>query len=240
MPWSSISSSASVPERSGATVHAGALITSEIGVSGPAPSATTRVRRSRSVTMPSRSPRSTSTQVAPGSTIRRAASWTPVSGGQDECGGADQLAHRPAAGRGHGRLLACVSAGARPWPSSGPRSARPPGARAPAGSPARESGRRACPRRRAPRSRAARPAAATRRRTSPPRRAGRGAVRPRAARPSRGARHRRSARSPRRFPGSPSPRRRTRSRPSRHTLERLLVERVERRMPRPGTGRCRA
>ena len=73
---------ASVPVLSDATVHAGALITSEIGVSGPAPVATTRVRMSRSVTMPSRSPRSTTAQVTAASTIPCAASWTLMLGGQ--------------------------------------------------------------------------------------------------------------------------------------------------------------
>ena len=84
MPWSSISSSASVPVRSAATVQAGALITSHSGVSGPAPAATTRVRMSRSVTIPRPSPRSTTTQVTPASAIPRAASCTLVSGRADE------------------------------------------------------------------------------------------------------------------------------------------------------------
>jgi hypothetical protein len=67
--------------RSAATVQAGALITSASGVSDPAPAATTLVRMSRSVTMPNRSPRSTTAQVTPASTIPRAASWTLVWGG---------------------------------------------------------------------------------------------------------------------------------------------------------------
>ena len=74
MPWSSISSSASVAVRSADTVQAGAVITSDSGVSGPAPAATTRVRMSRSVTIPRPSPSSTTTQVAPASAMRRAAS----------------------------------------------------------------------------------------------------------------------------------------------------------------------
>ena len=81
-PWSSISSRASVPVRSPATVQAGALITSDSGVSGAEPAATTRSLMSRSVTMPSWSPRSTTAQVTPASTIRRAASWTVVAGSQ--------------------------------------------------------------------------------------------------------------------------------------------------------------
>ncbi len=71
-----------MPVRSAATVQAGALITSDSGVSGLAPAATTRVLMSRSVTMPSRSPRSTTVQVTPASTMRRAASCTVVAGGQ--------------------------------------------------------------------------------------------------------------------------------------------------------------
>ena len=86
IPRSSISSSASVPVRSADTVQAGAVITSDSGVPGPAPAATTRVRMSRSVTIPSRSPRSTTTQVAPASAMRRAASWTLISGGQTSAG----------------------------------------------------------------------------------------------------------------------------------------------------------
>jgi hypothetical protein len=86
MPWSGISISASVPERSAAIVHAGALMTAESGASAPAPSASTRVRMSRSVTIPSRPPSSTTTHVAPASTIRRAASATRASGAHTTAG----------------------------------------------------------------------------------------------------------------------------------------------------------
>ena len=86
IPWSSISSSASVAVRSAATVQAGAVITSDSGVSGPAPAATTRVRMSRSVTIPRPSFSSTTTQVAPASAIWRAASCTLVAGGQTSAG----------------------------------------------------------------------------------------------------------------------------------------------------------
>ena len=86
MPLSSISSSASVLVRSADTVHAGAVITSDSGVFGSAPAATTRVRMSRSVTIPRRSPSSTTTQVAPASAMRRAASRTLVSGGHTSAG----------------------------------------------------------------------------------------------------------------------------------------------------------
>ena len=46
----------------------------DTGVSGGTLAATTRLRKSESVTMPSRSPRSTSRQLVPASTINRAAS----------------------------------------------------------------------------------------------------------------------------------------------------------------------
>ena len=63
IPRSSMSSSTSLPMRSAATVYAGALITCAIGPPRSAPAATTRVRRSRSVMIPSvPSPTSTTTR----------------------------------------------------------------------------------------------------------------------------------------------------------------------------------
>ena len=62
---------------------------------------------SRSVTMPSWSPRSTTAQVTPASTIRRAASWTVVARLADERSGADQLADR-APSRGQHRLVFAI------------------------------------------------------------------------------------------------------------------------------------
>ena len=108
MPWSSISNSASVSERSAATVQAGAVITAESGVSGPAAASATRVRMSRSVTIPSPSPRSTTTQVAPASTICWAARCTGISGSQTSAGARiSSRTGRPAAG-----------CGSRSWPES--------------------------------------------------------------------------------------------------------------------------
>jgi hypothetical protein len=92
-------------------VRAGALITSASGVSAPAPSATTRVRMSWSVTIPSGPPRSTSTQVAPSRTIRAAASRTGVPGSQTIGGARISSAT--------GRPAACWGG-----PGSGPASSR--------------------------------------------------------------------------------------------------------------------
>ena len=79
-PRSSMSSSASAPVTSSAMVVAGAVITCDTGVSAGTPAATTRSRRSRSVTMPNPSPRSTSTDDELASTMRRAASCTVAAG----------------------------------------------------------------------------------------------------------------------------------------------------------------
>ena len=82
MPWSSIARNASSESRSAPIVTTGDVMTRASGVSGPAPAATTRVRRSRSVTMPISSPRSTSTHAAPSRAMSRAASRTPSVGAQ--------------------------------------------------------------------------------------------------------------------------------------------------------------
>ncbi len=213
MPWSSISSSASVPGRSAATVHAGALITSDSGVSGPAPAATTRVRMSRSVTMPSVSPRSTTTHVTPRLDHPPRRVLHPGLGRADERPGADQLADRPVAAGGGVAVLPGEQAhalGHRAGEEA--RRRRPlehrPDRRAPG------SGRRGCPRPRARRSRAAPPRAARQSRTSRPRRAGRAAGRRSGARPTRGAPRRRTRRWPRRSRDRVACRRGTRSRRS--------------------------
>ena len=61
-------------------------MTSETGRSRSVPAATTRERRSRSVMIPSVSPASTTTHVAPRSDITRAASRIEVSGEQSTSG----------------------------------------------------------------------------------------------------------------------------------------------------------
>ena len=67
----------SAPVRSGVTVNAGELITSVTGASLPISPATTRSRRSRSVTMPSfLSDSRTSAALASASAMLRAASRT--------------------------------------------------------------------------------------------------------------------------------------------------------------------
>ena len=105
-----MSSSTSPPRRSAGTVYAGALIAAETGAPVSTPAATTRERRSRSVMIPSvPSPRSTTTEVAPASAIRRAASRIDVSGEQITSGGAHQLGHRPQ--RRVGRRLGRRAAG---------------------------------------------------------------------------------------------------------------------------------
>ena len=86
-PWSSMSSSTSDASRFGVTVSAGEVITSRIGVPRSSPAATTRVRRSASVTIPT--PPSSSgmtTAGLPSTAARRAASCTGVSGGQISAG----------------------------------------------------------------------------------------------------------------------------------------------------------
>ena len=81
MPRSIISSISSSPVCSGRAVITGAVITSPTGVSSGRPAATTRERRSRSVTIPSSpSPRSTRIALTPRSSIRAAASRSDTSG----------------------------------------------------------------------------------------------------------------------------------------------------------------
>jgi hypothetical protein len=70
---SSMSSRTSPASRPAGTVYAGSVMTAETGVSGLRPAATTRERKSRSVTMPSRSAVRTSTALAPSAVIRCAA-----------------------------------------------------------------------------------------------------------------------------------------------------------------------
>ncbi len=80
-PRSSMSSSTSEPSWSAVAVYAGADITSRKGVSPSSPAATTRLRRSRSVTMPSvPSASGTTIAVEPAVVAWRAASRTGVSG----------------------------------------------------------------------------------------------------------------------------------------------------------------
>ena len=112
MPRSSISRSASEPVRSALTVRAGALITSASGVSGPAPSATTRVRMSWSVTIPRSSPSSTTTHVAPAATMRAAASCTGVPGSQTSGGARISSASGRSAALGGGPGSGPASSGA--------------------------------------------------------------------------------------------------------------------------------
>jgi hypothetical protein len=83
MPRSSIVSVASAARCSGGALTTGLDITSAIGTSVERPAASTRARRSWSVTMPTtRWSRCTSTQLAPLATISRAASRTESSGPQ--------------------------------------------------------------------------------------------------------------------------------------------------------------
>ena len=82
IPRSSISISTSLPERSLGIVNAGAVMTADTGASPGRSPATTRERRSLSVTIPTESSRSTMRAVAPASVIRRAASRIGVAGAQ--------------------------------------------------------------------------------------------------------------------------------------------------------------
>ena len=81
-PRSSMSRSTSLPGRSPGTVNAGAVMTSDTGESLDKPPATTRERRSASVTIPSEPPRSTIRAVAPAAVMRWAASRRVVPGSQ--------------------------------------------------------------------------------------------------------------------------------------------------------------
>ena len=83
MPRSIISSISSSPVCSGRTVTTGVVITSPTGVSTGRPAATTRERRSRSVTIPnSPCPASTRIELTPCSSIRAAASRRGTPGSQ--------------------------------------------------------------------------------------------------------------------------------------------------------------
>ena len=86
IPCSSISNRTSPPIRSGGTVYAGIVITASTGVSGDTRAATTRRRRSLSVTMPSCPSRSTTAALAPASVIRRATSAIAVPGSHTTVG----------------------------------------------------------------------------------------------------------------------------------------------------------
>ena len=121
-------------------------------------------------------------------------------------------------------------AGACPPTASARRSAPPRGARAPGGSRPPGCGRAASPPPRGRRTRAVPPRAARRSRTSRPRRARRRDGRRSAARPTRGARRRRAPTSRRRCRGSPPAPGAARSPRRGDARERVLVERVERRM----------
>ena len=118
-------------------------------VRAPAPAATTRALMSRSVTMPSWSPRSTTAQVTPASIIRRAASWTVVAGSHTS--GSARISSRTRRPRATPPVRARgPPAAGRALSSTARRSAPRRGARARARCRPRGCGRRACPRPPAP------------------------------------------------------------------------------------------
>ena len=98
---SSISSSTSPPSRSAPTVYAGALMAADTGASTDMPPATTRVRRSRSVRIPSPpSPSSMTIDVVPACVIRCAASRMESCGPQVSTGSRMSVATGWLAGSG--------------------------------------------------------------------------------------------------------------------------------------------
>ena len=189
-------------------------MTCETGASGSMPAATTRVRRSRSVMIPSvASPASTTTHVAPRSAITRAASRIEVSGRAEHERPADELGDRPLRGVDRG-LLAVVAAEGLQQRARHVAQARRPRQQRPR-RPPRGCGSRASPRPRSPRSRSAGPRASRRARTARPARPGRARGRRGRSRPRRSAPPRR-ARPARRPAGrSPCPPGGTRPRPPR-------------------------
>ena len=116
-PRSSISSSTSVPVVSADTVCAGTVMIAETGVSGGTAAATTRLRKSESVTMPRRSPRSTSSELEPAATISRAASRSDASG---ETITAGRRTSSPTGRRAGSSIAASSSSGGRRRTSTRP------------------------------------------------------------------------------------------------------------------------
>ena len=179
-------------------------MTADTGASGSTPAATTRERRSRSVTIPSvESPASTTALVAPSSDHHARGLADRRVGRAEHQRGPDEVGDRPL--RGVDRRLAVLVA--RELEQRARHVAQARGAREQRPRrPRRGCGSRASPRTRSPRSRSAGPTASSRARTARPDPAGR-------ARGRRARSRRRRCGPPRRARPVPRPGGRSRSRP---------------------------